>query len=104
MKREIFSQHLLTDRIDRAVYIALSIGIGEPVTEKQLPKEHKVLVITDTGVVLVKSASGKTITMFVATLEQLSYITNGRAPNWLLKKVLKNQKAGHIKNQDKARY
>lgn len=104
MMREVFSQHLLTDRIDRAVYIALSIGIGEPVIEKPVPEEHKILVITDTGVVLVKGANGKTITMFIASLEQLSYITDGHAPGWLLKKVLKNQKAGHIKNQDKARY
>lgn len=104
MMREVFSQHLLTDRIDRAVYIALSIGIGEPVIEKPIPEERKVLIITDTGVVLVKSTSGKTITMFIATLEQLSYIADGHAPGWLLKKVLKNQKAGHIKNQDRVRY
>ena len=34
MEREVMSKHLRTERIDRAVYIATTIGIGKEVIRK----------------------------------------------------------------------
>lgn len=97
-EKHIVTNHLSEDRIDRAVFIATTIGFGEIVHKvKKTNKEGKerCYCITDTGVILVKTADEKvTITMYIAEKKQAINLFNGKnnIPKSLWVTICRNEK------------
>ena len=99
------SEHTKTDRLDRMVYIATTVGFGNVVFEKV--EEDKRECLTDTGVLLVKALEKDfLITAFIVTLDKASalYKSAGyeRMPDNLYRKIQKNKI--HIKKQNEVRF
>ena len=90
------SEHVRTERLDRLTNIAMLVGIGEKEV-LTVPIEDKLYCLTDTGVLLVKSADGGfLITAYLATLKQAKgYYTRAgykAMPDYIYKKVKHNEK------------
>ena len=100
------TQHLAQDRADRAIFIAMTRGIGEPVAERQSWKDTKaIMTLTDTGVIVVKNLQGKIITMYYCTVTEAKWVVNKKAlPQAVYNVITKNCKNGYIKKQDEVRY
>ena len=98
------SKHLCQERTDRAVFILTTLGIGEPVrTRHSDTKENITLVLTSTGVILVRNdTTGTIITMYYATMKEASWVASGRMPDGVYNRIVKNVKAGYIKRQNEA--
>lgn len=99
--------HAFNDRFDRISYIMDTIGIGEPVVTVPDPyRQDTIKILTDTGVLIVKSATThKIITIYIASMDQAFAIyklgtNNKRVPDGLLTRIRKNQKI--LKNQPKS--
>ena len=96
--KHIVTNHLSEDRIDRAVFIATTIGFGEVIHKtKKANKEGKerCYCITDTGVIIVKTPDEKVvITMYIAGKKQTSELFNGKdnVPSSLWTTVCRNEK------------
>lgn len=89
------------NRMDR---IAQEIGIGQIIKERYVKWPEKsygnFICVTDTGVTIVKDEDHiKIVTMYVTTYKELVAVYQGanRIPQFLRKKVLKNQEK-YIKN------
>lgn len=98
--------HFKEDRIERATYISKTVGFGEVVRTAEFYRTdglYTILKITETGVVIITSASGAIVTMYIAKPEQLIEIYKqnrwGRVPTWLMTKAQKNWKKGYTQNQ-----
>lgn len=95
------TMHFKNDRIDRAVYIAETVGFGEVFKTAVYPTQD--IQITDTGVIIVVNHRGAIITTYIARVNQILEIYKtqewGNAPQWLLSKANKNWKKGYTKNQ-----
>lgn len=100
------SFHLCQERTDRAVFILTTLGMGEPVRERQSTRAANVVLrLTTTGVILVCNAStNKIITMYYATIKEASWVANGRIPDAVYNRIVKNTKAGYITQQEYAKY
>lgn len=96
------SRHLCQERTDRAVFILMTLGMGEPVRTRQSDtKKDITLVLTSTGVILVRNNStSKIITMYYATMKEASWVAGGRMPDSVYSRIIKNTKAGYIKKQN----
>ena len=100
------SIHFKEERIDRATYIAKTVGFGKIVQAAHYYRQdgkYTVHTITETGVIILYGTNNKIITMFIARPEQVIalYKKNewGKVPNWLMNKVNKNWKKGYTQNQ-----
>ena len=95
------SKHFREERLDRAAYIATTVGFGEVVAE--MPSKALMMRLTDTGVILVVEPETDTlVTMYIATLEQYAYIAKlVRVPKELKKKVKENVSKNYVKEQFK---
>lgn len=57
--------------MDRIVEIATTVGFGETLIEVESNKNETIIALTDTGVIIVKSADRKRlVTMYLATYQQ----------------------------------
>lgn len=100
VQRFNFSEHLITDRIERMTNIAITIGFGDIVEE--FPDENEYgntwHCLTDTGVVIIKTEDKeKIITMFAARADRVCAYYKAKkgvkyAPNWLVQVAKNNEK------------
>ena len=98
--------HFAQERVDRAVYIAETVGFGEIIRTAEYFNHnnlYSIKQITETGVLIVRGSSGQIVTMFIMRPEQVEEIYRknhwGRVPAWLMAKVKKNWKKGYTQNQ-----
>jgi hypothetical protein len=99
MEKVKFSQHMLTDRVDRYVMIATKVGFGEVLystAQKGRPNGTTIAELTTTGVMIVKTAEGTIVTMYCATLATAMHTFNlQRLPSALYKVIVRNQTKGY---------
>lgn len=98
------SKHVVTDRMDRMLYIAQYVGWGNVVLEVTLPATQGRYCLTDTGVILVKRPNEDfVITAFVGNMDKviMMYRTAGydRMPQSMYNRVVKNKV--HLVKQNK---
>lgn len=97
------SYHISEDRIDRAMYIMETVGIGEIIKEvRQVDEKGRVSwqCLTNTGVILVMSEDKKIcITLYIATQPKVSAMYQGKTPSWVFNKVRKNRQYAEQQNK-----
>lgn len=102
MKRNI-TYHISEDRIDRAVYIMQTVGLGNIIKEvRQVDEKGRVgwQCLTDTGVLIVLDEKKEVaVTLYIATQPKVSAMYQGKTPSWLINKVRKNKKYAEMQNQ-----
>lgn len=102
MKRNI-TYHISEDRIDRAMYIMETVGIGEIIKEvRQVDEKGRVSwqCLTNTGVILVMSEDKKIcVTLYIATQPKVSAMYQGKTPSWIFNKVRKNRQYAEQQNK-----
>lgn len=91
-ERHQISKHMREDRLDRAVFIATTIGYGKIIYERKAEERDTISCLTDTGVMIVKNSAGVIITMYIANFQQMAYCTYNNAPQWLINTIKKNEK------------
>lgn len=98
--------HFANERLDRAAYIAETVGFGEVVRVAEwVNRENKPVYeqILNTGVLVVFNEQRRIITMYIMTEKDLygRYTKNnwGKPPKSLVDKVRKNKKMGYTENQ-----
>ena len=100
------SYHISEDRLDRAVYIMQTVGLGEIIKEQRcVDAQGRVSwqCLTDTGVLLVlNEQKTMAITLYIATQPKVSAMYKGNTPSWVLKMVRKNREYAEMQN--KVRY
>lgn len=105
LKRNI-SYHISEDRLDRAVYIATTVDLGEIIKEQRCVDEKGRVswqCFTDTGVIIVlNEQKTMAVTLYIATQPKVSAMYKGNTPSWILKMVRKN--AVYAVEQNKVRY
>lgn len=98
--------HISEDRIDRACYIMSTVGLGNIIKERQCIDEKGRIgykCITDTGVILIYNADhSRIVTLYIATLSQVSWMFEGKSPSWMLKVVKKNK--AHLEAQNSTKF
>lgn len=93
MERNITTKHFRNDRIERATYIAQTIGFGEVVREinDYYQGRFERRQLTETGVIIVRNIDNVIVTMFIASIKQVKGMyDNGAAPSWIIAKAKKN--------------
>ena len=102
MKRNI-TYHISEDRLDRAVFIMTTIGLGNIIFEEPWVDEEgkrSWQCITDTGVLLVLDERKEiVITLYIATQSKVSAMYKGNTPGWLLKVIKKNRVYAKMQNK-----
>jgi hypothetical protein len=97
------SYHISEDRIDRAMYIMETVGIGEIIKEvRQIDEKGRVSwqCLTNTGVILVMSEDKKIcVTLYIATQPKVSAMYQGKTPSWVFNKVRKNRQYAEQQNK-----
>ena len=100
------SYHISEDRLDRAVYIMQTVGLGEIIKEQRcVDTQGRVSwqCLTNTGVLLVlNEQKTMAITLYIATQPKVSAMYKGNTPSWVLKMVRKNREYAEMQN--KVRY
>ena len=98
MERFIPTKHLTEDRMERAVFIATTVGFGEIIEEFYVEDNHgkHFECVTSTGVIIVKGLDKQTIvTMYVARYNQIKRLYKEREiPNGLKVVIKRNEKRG----------
>ena len=93
------SEHATNDRIERLAYIATEIGIGEPVLSYLDEMTYRLVILTDTGVIVVKdSYTEELVTACVASLDRACAMWERVygtkiLPNSLYKQIIRNKSA-----------
>jgi hypothetical protein len=100
------TKHFCLERTDRAIFIFTTRGMGEPVAErKSWQDENATMILTDTGVIVVKNAQGKIVTMYYCTVEAARWVVNSNhIPSALYRTIEKNIKRGYLKMQNSVKY
>jgi hypothetical protein len=97
------SYHISEDRINRAMYIMETVGIGEIIKEvRQVDEKGRVSwqCLTNTGVILVMSEDKKIcVTLYIATQPKVSAMYQGKTPSWVFNKVRKNRQYAEQQNK-----
>lgn len=93
MEKTKFSKHAINDRMDRLMLIATTFGWGEEVISVQ--EDGKTLIVTDTGIMIIKSLDRKTlVTAYPANLLKVSALYHTYygtdIPCWLVRIILRN--------------
>ena len=103
------TRHFQTERVDRFIYIATKIGLGEVVFKEEREDTLKgygrvIIEITSTGIKKVIDAKeNKLITMYLLTEKELRcHIKNPTVA--LRNKVRKNAEKGYISMQNKIKF
>jgi UDP-N-acetylglucosamine enolpyruvyl transferase len=98
--------HFSQDRIERATYIAETVGFGEVIRTAEYydsDGRYACQQITDTGVVVIRNDRNMLVTMYIAEPDQMIEIFHrfgwGRVPVALWNKVKKNAQKGYIRRQ-----
>ena len=95
--------HISEERIDRAMYIMQTIGIGDPIKEEHCVDERgrtSWQCLTNTGVILVLNEEKTVvITLYIATQPKVSAMYKGNTPSWVLKMVRKNKQYAEMQNK-----
>ena len=93
------SKHFKEERLNRATYIATTIGFGNVIAE--LPSHDLTMRLTDTGVVfVVESETDTLVTMYIASFEHYTYISNlVKLPKNTKKIIRYNEAKGYTKEQ-----
>lgn len=97
MKKMKFSEHILNERMERVVAIAMAIGMGEVVLSVPDKHPNRTASLTSTGVVLITADSGVVVTMYLATYEQIDkmyHVAEKEIPK-AIKKVVENNRKKH---------
>ena len=97
MKKMKFSEHILNERMERVVAIAMAVGMGEVVLS--IPDKHpnRTASLTSTGVMLITADNGVVVTMYLATYEQIDkmyHVAEKEIPK-AIKKVVENNRKKH---------
>ena len=98
--KQNFTNHLINDRLDRVTHILTTVGVGEVLYKFQESNQYgpNLHCITDTGVLIIKSADDDCIiTMFMLTERRLfaywkAHQTTRHIPQSLLNTVRNNEK------------
>lgn len=102
MKRNI-TYHISEERINRAVFIMETVGLGEVIKEEKCIDEQgrtSWQCFTNTGVILVLSEDKKMlITLYIATQPKVSAMFKGNCPSWVMKLVRKNRELAKMQNK-----
>ena len=96
------SYHISEERLDRALYIMQTIGIGEIIKEQPVPNDKGMTwqCLTNTGVILVLSEDKKIcITLYIASQPKVSAMYQGKTPSWVINMVRKNRKYAEEQNK-----
>lgn len=99
IEKQKMSEHLTKDRIDRAVYIATTIGVGKEVLRSYSANRHSYSCLTDTGVMIIRDPKDIIITMYIASMAQAVAMTKGNLPKTLKKIIKENEKKGYYQAQ-----
>ena len=94
--------HISEDRLDRAMYIMETIGIGEIIKEEKSYNEKGIIwqCLTNTGVILILSEDKKMcITLYIASQARVSALYKGNTPSWMFKIVKKNKIYQEMQNK-----
>lgn len=97
MKKMKFSEHILNERMERVVAIAMAVGMGEVVLSVPDKHPNRTASLTSTGVVLITADSGVVVTMYLATYEQVDkmyHVAEKEIPK-AIKKVAENNRKKH---------
>jgi hypothetical protein len=104
LKRNI-THHISGKRLNRAVFIQTTIGVGEIIKEQKCVAEDGRIAwqcLTDTGVIIVLDEQKEVvITLYIAELPKVSAMYQGKTPSWVINKVRKNKQ--YAKMQDKVK-
>ena len=104
MKRNC-TYHISEDRLDRAMFIMTTIGIGNIIKEQKCIDEKGRIswqCLTDTGVILVLSEDKQVaVTLYIATQPKVSAMYEGKTPSWVIKMVRKNRELAEKQNKVK---
>lgn len=102
----IGTRHLCLERTDRAVFIFTTRGIGDPVAErKSFQSDNATMILTSTGVIIVKNDKGQVITMYYCTLEAAQWVVGKHyLPESVYNVIKKNIKKGYLKMQNEIKY
>ena len=91
------SEHIINDRQNRAVAIAMAVGIGEIVLSIPDKNPNRTASLTSTGVILITADNGIVVTMYLATYEQIDkmyHVAEKEIPK-TIKKVVENNIKKH---------
>ena len=104
MKRNC-TYHISEDRLDRAMFIMTTIGIGNIIKEQKCIDEKGRIswqCLTNTGVILVLSEDKQVaVTLYIATQPKVSAMYEGKTPSWVIKMVRKNKELAEKQNKIK---
>lgn len=101
LERQKMTRHMKNDRIDRAVFIAMTVGFGNVVHTKYSEETNTYSYLTDTGVILIKNPKDVIITMYIANMAQAYAVSGGQLSKALLKIVQKNIAKNYLKLQNR---
>ena len=93
-------RHFYEERFNRYMAIGKHLGFGSIVITGYSTIHQSYNDLTDTGVIISRNQSGEIITIFAASAEKAKIIykdAGQKIPNWLLKKIIMNEKKGLVK-------
>lgn len=97
MKKMKFSEHILNERMERVVAIAMAVGMGEVVLTIPDKEPHRMASLTSTGVVFITAENGIVVTIYLATIPQVDkmYHVAGKEMPKAIRQVVKNNAKKH---------
>lgn len=98
------TKHLTEDRINRAVYIAMTTGVGNEVYRVFDESRKSYSCLTDTGVIVVRNPQDVIITMYYASMAQAFAISKGQLSKALLEIIRRNHQKHYKRDQEKIKY
>lgn len=106
MKVNYLTVHAEEDRMERIAFIATTAEFGEVRFVKMVEDRGRLtkLELTSTGVLIVTNPEKKAlVTMFLATIDQATWVSEGQLSQEIKRAVRRNAKRGWIKQQDRVR-
>ena len=104
LERQEMAKHLTHDRIDRAVYIASTVGVGKEVIRTYNEKRDSYSCLTDTGVMVIRDPKGVIITMYIASMNQAIAMSNNQLSKTLRNTIKHNEKKGYFAEQNSKKF
>ena len=104
LEKQKMAKHLTHDRINRAVYIASTIGVGNEIIRSYNEKKDSYSCLTDTGVMIIRNPKGAIITMYIASMNQAIAMTHNQLSKTLRNIIKRNEKEGHLAEQDSKKF
>ena len=90
----ILTDHFKHERLDRYVFIATTIGVGEVIhshkqTRTKVGDEPCTVAVTSTGVAMVLTPEGALVTMYILTINEARKYFDERAMPMILEGIIK---------------